>query len=98
MGLKIDTNNSILQKTNQYSISNNGANKPISVFSFDNIKAHKEDLAIAGSITVAALIGLSVLTRKKIPVSSTKPFSFSDAHKINQDLAQFIENDFRNLS
>ena len=95
MGLEIDTNNLIIQaKSEQKAATKISNDNPISIFSFDNLKEHKTELTIAGGIAIVGLMGLSLLTRKKIPMTSTKPFSFFDSHKIRLELLDFLEKDF----
>ena len=95
MGLEINTNNLITQaKSEQKAATKISNDNPISIFSLDNLKEHKTELTIAGGIATVGLVGLSLLTRKKIPMTSTKPFSFFDSHRIGLELLDFLEKDF----
>ena len=68
MGLKVDTKEvTTVIKNDTKSITTRGIDNSVSVFNFDNIKEHKEELAIASGIATAGLIGLSLLTRKRLP-------------------------------
>jgi len=92
VGLKVDKSNFILQeKANQY-FSNNETDNPISIFSIDNLKKHKEGLTITGCITAAGLIGLSLLCKKRSPKTCVKNIKFKNFEQVkNYSKKQIIK-------
>ncbi len=94
MGLEVDTSINLQAKVSKKFAAKNSSDNLISIFSPANINEHKTELSIVGGITTAGLISLSLLKRKKIPMSSTKPFSFFSARRIRRELMEFLEKDF----
>ena len=85
MGLEIDTNNLIVQaKSEQQTTIKSSINNPISIFSFDNLKGHKEELTIAGGITAVGLIGLSIIGRKNLSYLLNKSVKFKNLEQARE--------------
>ncbi len=81
MGLKVDTKEvTTVIKNDTKSVTTKGTDNSVSIFNFDNIKEHKEELAIASGIATAGLIGLSLLTRKRLP----KHMDFKPAETVEE--------------
>lgn len=84
MGLNVDLN--VLQNTkykNQIAVNSNNDN-PISVFSFDNIKNYKEEIAIVGGIATVGLIGLSLIGKKNISYFLNQRIKFKNLEQARE--------------
>lgn len=85
MVLGIDTNNTVIQtKYEKLTATNCSNNNSISIFNFDNIKEHKEELAIAGSLAAAAGIGLSIIGKKNLAYLLNKKIKFKNLEEAKE--------------
>ena len=85
MGLKIDTNNLIVQaKSEQQTAIRSDGDNSISIFNFDNLKEHTEELTVAGGITAIGLVSLSIIGKKNLFYLLNKSIKFKNLEQAKE--------------